>query len=279
MPGSRQRLLRRFVLLVLVLFPSEAAGQGRVPQPRALTEALLRVNLPREAGPAPLRGGRFPLPFAVDWHHGQFRSVRPGLSISVYGHGPSRRAYRSVSLEVQTSGRDRLEEDIAAMREVITGIGLPEAVATVSGTMLRRARQRADSMLANGWFPANLAEVEEIAGMHMRLEGTFYSGYANLILQLTDADAPETEWPAPREVEALQPWGRRIVIGVTDIEHRLAPAVFDLRCRPAGRHAFRCSYVITSPEWRGPNPPGVCYTDVFRRGADGAWSMDGVPPR
>jgi hypothetical protein len=272
-PGPR--LSCRSALLALMLFPPSAAAQAAVPQPRALTEALLRVNLSGEAGDGRLGRGRFPLPFAVTRPHGQFTTRDRSMVMVISGHGPSRRVYRSVSLEMLFTERTHFDADLAAMAEVITTIGLPAEAAAAAVEMLRTARREADIQLDNGWSASNQAHVEETAGLHLRLEGSFHRGGAYATLQLTDAGAPETHWPAPRDVETLLPWDRRIVLGATDIIATAEPEVFDLRCRPAGRGAFHCSYVVTVSDWIGPNAPRERYTDVFRS-SNGSWTRQGA---
>lgn len=274
-----RRMRRRLIpciLLGLALSPANAAAQAHVPQPRALTAALLQVNLPGEAGDGRLGRGRFPLSFAATRYHAQLTTPDRSMVMIISGHGPSRRVYRSVSLEMMFGERARFDADVETVAEVIATLGLPADAAAAAREMLRTARREADVELDHGRSASHQAHVQETAGIHLRLEGRFHRGQVYATLQLTDADAPETDWPAPRDVETLLPWGRRIVLGATDIIVTADPEVFDLRCRPAGRDAFRCGYVITVSDWIGPNPPRARYTDVFRRGAGGGWTRDGA---
>ena len=172
-----------------------------------------------------------------------------------------------------------VETNVPTTGRLIAGIGLSDEVRATAEAILRAAVVRADSLRIHAGyeFGANLADVREAGGIQVRLEGHFYGGTsmgAFVILQFTDADVPEASWPSPGEVEKLQPPTREKLIGYSDIGIYAPIVVTDLRCRPAGRDAFRCRYAFVgggAPE--GPFNGGP-YTDLFRRAADGRWRME-----
>lgn len=278
----RLRLVTHSAVLGLTLFPLASAATP-VPQPRALEAALHQLGLPQsQLDNSRLGRGRFPLSFPVDRHHGVFRSADTNLLISVHGHGSTARRYRSISLEMLFRDLARFEADLATTGRVITGIGLPEEVQGAATEMLRSAHTRWEAVRNpdRSWAEAAADEVRETAGIQIRLEGRFREGpggsSAYVILQFTDAGAPEADWPPPREVERLQPPLRRRSTDCygCDITPSIDPEVFNLRCRPAGPDAFRCSYVVTVSDWIGRGRPVDRYTDLFRRSADGRWSIE-----
>ncbi|HEX8695515.1 MAG TPA: hypothetical protein VF746_24090 [Longimicrobium sp.] len=280
-PGLR--LATRSAVLGITLFPCTAAA-APVPQPRALEAALRRLDLTQvQRDTSRLGRGRFPLSFPVDRFHGAFKSADTHLLVVVHGHGPTTRRYRSISFEMLFYNLARFEADLATTIRTIAGIGLPEEVQGAATEVLRSAHARWETVRNpdRSWVKAPADEVREAAGIQIRLEGSFYEGPggsgAYVILQFTDADAPEVDWPSPREVEDLQPHSRRRLIWCygrynCDVPMELEPEVLDLRCRPAGPDAFRCSYVVAASE--GRSRPGDRYTDLFRRGADGRWSIE-----
>lgn len=278
----RLRLVTCPAVLGLTLFPLAAAA-APVPQPRALAAALRQMDLPEaQSDDSRLGRGRFPLSFPVDRHHGVFKSVETNLLISVHGHGPTTRRYRSISFEMLFYDLAVFETDLATTGRVIAGIGLPEEVQEAATAMLQSAHARLEAVRGPGGTYGHVAvdEVRQAAGIQIRVEGRFSYGPggsgAYVILQLTDADAPEVDWPSPREVERLQPASRRRSVDCygCDITASIDPEVFNLRCRPAGADAFRCSYVVTVSDWIGRGRPVDRYTDLFRRGADGRWSIE-----
>ena len=139
-------------------------------------------------------------------------------------------------------------------------------------------RDRARSGSADSVYPlADVEEVREASAVQMRTEGRLWRGPGGsigyVVLQFTDARAPQVAWPAPADVERLFPFARRRSYGgATDVMAYLEPEVFDLRCRPAGRERFRCSYVVTVTDWLNGTPPRDRHTDLFER-RDGRWRI------
>jgi hypothetical protein len=95
-----------------------------------------------------------------------------------------------------------------------------------------------------------------------------------VILQFTDADAPEASWPSPGEIEKLQSPTRQRLAGYTDVAFFAEIVVTDLRCPPAGPDSFRCRYgLVGGGDPEGPFKGGP-YTDLFRRATDDRWRME-----
>lgn len=270
-------------LAAAALLVLAAADAPPVPSPQRVEAALRELPLTRQPGEARLGRGRFPLSFPVERPHGKWRSGT-GYFLAVHGHGVSRRRYGSISLELLFWELAHFEADLASTGEAMTGMGFsPEAREDVLGA-LRALRQRLESGPHDGppsaeprFGEVRINEARAAPGLHIRMEGRLSRGPGGdggyVIVQLTDARAPQAAWPAPADVEALFPYSRRRMRDVgADIPAIDEPEVFDLSCRPAGADAFRCRYAVGVSDWLRGRAPRDRYNDLFRR-RDGRWQL------
>lgn len=272
--------MRPWTVLGLLLVPVTAAA-APVPQPRALEAALRRLELTRVESDVPLSHDRFPLYFPVDRPYGRWQSADDRLSLSLYGHGHSSRRHQSISLELLFWNSGSFETGLARAERVMTTIGLPDEVRTTAAAMVRAARGRleTDRRRDQGWFEAHTLEAREAAGIQIRMRARF-GGVGHVFLQFTDLRAPEVRWPTRDEVEQLHPFTHRRIMEVpSDVTMYETPIMLGIRCRPARPDAFRCRYVLDN-RGRQPNPDGETWHGLFRRRADGQWTvqLDEPPP-
>ncbi|HET7228926.1 MAG TPA: hypothetical protein VFJ16_02955 [Longimicrobium sp.] len=246
-----------------------APAVSPVPQPGTLAQALRNSGMQPDSGDLRLGRERFPLLFAVNLPYGAFRSPGRTLHMAVHGHGRTAIEHRSISFELLFWQDSVLEADLDIAQRVMAAAGLPAGVPEAAGGIIREARARwqASGRATYMWAPTNQAR--DVAGFQVRVEGRSPHYF---IVQVTDARAPETRWPSPGEVEALQPHTRRPFFDArSDVPGVIEPEVTQLRCRNAKREAFLCSYVVRGKAGGGPLDR---YTDLFSRGADGRWTIE-----
>lgn len=267
--------LRRFsrwavVGLTLVSAPAFAA---RVPQPRELEASLLRLELPKDTASGRLSNDRFPLYFPVDRHHGRWKAADNSLFLSVHGHGHSARRYQSVSLQLLFWHTADFEAGVGHTERVISTIGLPDEVRAATGEMLRAARAQLQTDRSTNplWWYSEVREAREAAGIQVRIR---FASHSFVIVQFTDADAPEARWPARDDVERVHPYTHRHFENIpSDVGVFQDAVMLELRCRPAGRDAFRCRYLLDDAGRDGDRPVDATFSGLFRRAADGEWTV------
>ncbi|HYR10975.1 MAG TPA: hypothetical protein VEQ60_24560 [Longimicrobium sp.] len=259
-------------VLSLALVPGPAVA-ARVPQPRELDAALRQLSLPRDTDTVRISHDRFPLYFPVDRHHGQWRSPDNSLMLSIHGHGHSARRYQSVSLEMLVWHSGDFEAGVAHTERVITTIGLPDEVRAAAAEMIRttHAQRQTERTTGRTWYMTVTRETREVAGIQIRMR---FESLSHVFLQFTDADAPEARWPSRDEVEQVHPHSHRRVLDIpADVGVFQDPVVLSLRCRPAGRGALRCRYVLQEARLEGGRAVDAAFTGLFRKNENGRWSV------
>jgi hypothetical protein len=277
------RLLNPRLAAAALLVLAAAGYPPPIPSPQRVDEALRNLPLTPEPGGGRLGRGRFPLSFPVDRSHGEWKSGTD-YRLVVHGHGASRRRYGSVSLELLFWELAHFEADLRSTGEAIDRLGFAPAAREVVFGALRGLRQRLVSGPHDGppfadprSAQVRIGEALAAPGLHIPIEGRLSRGPGGdggyVIVQLTDAEAPQAAWPAPADVEALFPFSRRRMRDSgADIPAVDEPEVFDLSCRRAGADAFRCRYVVSVSDWLRGAAPRDRYSDLFRR-RDGRWAL------
>jgi hypothetical protein len=257
---------------VLGLALAAGAAAAQVPQPRELEAALGRLDLRRDEGPARISHDRFPLYFPVDRDYGIWRSPNNNsVVLGIHGHGHSARRHRSVSLEMLFGDSAWFDAGLAHTEGVMAAIGLPDEVRAAAAEMLRTAhtQRQAQRRAGEAWYLSRTREAREVAGIQVRMR---FEDFSHVFLQFTDADAPEARWPTRDDVERLHPHThRRTRPEAFDLTLHQDPVVTRLRCRNARSGAFRCSYLLDNTTI--PGRPVDRYTGLFRRSADGEWTL------
>ena len=256
---------------VLGLTLAAGAAAAQVPQPRAMEAALARLELQRVEDAGRISHDRFPLYFPVDRHHGTWRAADNSVLLAIHGHGRSARRNQSVSLELLFGDSASFETGLAHTGRVMEAIGLTGEVRAAAAELIRTAHaaRRAERRAGGAWYLTMTREAREVAGIQIRMR---FEDLSHVFVHFTNADAPETRWPTRDDVERLHPdTHRRIRPEAYDYTLFQEPIVTRLQCRRAGRDAFRCSYLLDNDAI--PGRPVDRYTGLFRRRADGEWTV------
>ena len=222
---------------------------------------------------------RFPIPFVSHQRIAYLRSQNGALSVEITALG--RRAGRLDSLGVKvlfdprSPGAD-LGTDLTRFAALLDQIGLPAAArdaALAVTERMDRLPDPADMPLAKPM----VIERQRARALVVDSRGRFVTGvngrYGQALLQFTPEGSPELDWPTVQEVEALVPYGRRVMlIGNSDVPAVLDPAITTMACRRIAA-GYRCRYRTTIADWIGKGAPRSSFNDVYRREPDGRWSL------